>query len=132
MFHIAEINQAPPPYSMLQYIARVATPKFVPRNCLRYLQTTLIMRGERLVSRNALWRCFLMSNFANSIAAAPHIKLNLVIIFQKLFHVISSCKNLFISKFLMKTAAVKTSQENSVLSSSNPYFYIYYIYCLII
>ena len=33
------------PYSMLQYIGRVATPKLVSRNCLRYLQTTLIMGG---------------------------------------------------------------------------------------
>ena len=38
------------PYSMLQYIGRVATPKLVSRNCLRYLQTTLIMRGGGLVS----------------------------------------------------------------------------------
>ena len=30
---------------MLQYIGRVATPKLVSRNCLRYLQTTLIMGG---------------------------------------------------------------------------------------
>ena len=50
MVDIAEINQAPPPYSVLLYIGRVATPKFVPRNCLRYLQTTLIMGGGRLVS----------------------------------------------------------------------------------
>ena len=28
---------------MLQHIGRVATPKLVPRNCLIYLQTTLIM-----------------------------------------------------------------------------------------
>ena len=50
MVHFAEINQAPPPYSMLQYIGRVATPKLVSRNCLRYLQTTLIMGGGGLVS----------------------------------------------------------------------------------
>ena len=50
MIHFAETNQAPPPYSMLQYVGRVATPKFVPRNCLRYLQTTLIMGGGGLVS----------------------------------------------------------------------------------
>ena len=50
MVHFAEINQAPPPYSMLQYIGRVATPKLVPRNCLRYLQTTLIMEGGGLAS----------------------------------------------------------------------------------
>ena len=31
---------------MLQYIGRVATLKLVPRNCLRYMQTTWIMRGE--------------------------------------------------------------------------------------
>ena len=50
MVHFAKINQAPPPYSMLQYIGRVATPKLVSRNCLRYLQTTLIMGGGGLVS----------------------------------------------------------------------------------
>ena len=50
MVYFAEINQAPEPYSMLQYIGRVATPKLVPRNCLRYLQTTLIMGGGGLAS----------------------------------------------------------------------------------
>ena len=43
MVHFAEINQASSLYSMLQYIGRVATPKLVRRNYLRYLQTTLIM-----------------------------------------------------------------------------------------
>ena len=37
---------------MLQGIGRVATPKLVPRNCLRYLQTTLIIAGERDWSQN--------------------------------------------------------------------------------
>ena len=46
----AEINQAPPPYSMLQYIGRLANPELVPRNYLRYLQTTLIMGAAGLVS----------------------------------------------------------------------------------
>ena len=41
MVHLAEINQLPCLYSMLQ----LATPK-----CLRYLQTTLIMGGGGLVS----------------------------------------------------------------------------------
>ena len=53
MVHFAEISQSPPPYSMLQHIGhigRVATPKLVPRNCPRYLQTTLIMREGGLVS----------------------------------------------------------------------------------
>ena len=50
MDHFAEINQSPSPYSMLQHIDRVATPKLVPRNCPRYLQTTLIMREGGLVS----------------------------------------------------------------------------------
>ena len=45
MVLFAEINQASSPYSMLQYIGRVATLKLVPRNCLRYMQTTWIMRG---------------------------------------------------------------------------------------
>ena len=43
MVHFPEINKAPSPYSMLQHIGRVETPKLVPRNCLRYLQTTLGM-----------------------------------------------------------------------------------------
>ena len=50
MVHFAEINQAPPLYSILQYIGRVATSKLVPRNCLRYLETKLIIGGEGLVS----------------------------------------------------------------------------------
>ena len=44
MIHFAEINQAHPPYSMLEDIGRVATPKLVA-SCLRYLQTALIMGG---------------------------------------------------------------------------------------
>ena len=44
--HFTEINQALSPYSVLQHIDRVAAPKFVPRNCLRYLQTPLIMGGR--------------------------------------------------------------------------------------
>ena len=50
MVHFAEISQAPSSYSMLQHIGRVATPKLVPTNCLRYLQTTLIMGSGGLVS----------------------------------------------------------------------------------
>ena len=58
MVHLAEISHAPPlspppstpAYSMLQYTGRVVTVKFVPRNCLRYLQITLIMWGGGLVS----------------------------------------------------------------------------------
>ena len=50
MVHLAEITQIPSLYSMLQDIRRVSTPKLVPRNCLRYLQTTLIMGGGGLVS----------------------------------------------------------------------------------
>ena len=49
MVHFAEINQVPSPYSMLQHIGRVATPKIVPRNFVRYLQTELIMGGGGLV-----------------------------------------------------------------------------------
>ena len=50
MIHFAEIKQAPPPYSVLQNIGRVAAPKLVPRNYLRYLQTTMIIGGGGLVS----------------------------------------------------------------------------------
>ena len=49
MVHFAEINQAP--YSMLQYIGRVATLKLVPKSSLRYLQITLI-KGEGDWSQN--------------------------------------------------------------------------------
>ena len=44
MLHFLEINQGPLQYSMLQPLRRAATPKLSPRNYLRYLQTTLIMR----------------------------------------------------------------------------------------
>ena len=43
-------KSGPFPYSMLQYIGRVAAPKLVPRTCLRYLQTTLIIGRGALVS----------------------------------------------------------------------------------
>ena len=49
MAHFVEINQDPLPYSILQYIGRVAALKLESRNCLRYLQATLIMGGEWLV-----------------------------------------------------------------------------------
>ena len=45
MVYLAEINHAPSFYSTLQCIGRVAIPKLVPRNCLRYLQTTLKIGG---------------------------------------------------------------------------------------
>ena len=50
MVHFEETNQTPSCYLILQHTGRVATPKLVPRHCLRYLQTTLIMGGGRLVS----------------------------------------------------------------------------------
>ena len=46
MVHFADINQAPSPDSMFQDVGRVATPKLVPRNCLRYLQTTLLANSN--------------------------------------------------------------------------------------
>ena len=48
MVQFAEINQAPQPYSMLQHIGRVATLKLTPKNCLRYLQATLIIGWREL------------------------------------------------------------------------------------
>ena len=50
MVHFTEINQAPYPYSMSQHIGRVATPKLVLRNSVRYLQRISIMRRGRLMS----------------------------------------------------------------------------------
>ena len=50
MVHFAEKNQAPSPYSMLQYVSRVVAPKLVSKNCLGYLQTTSIMGVGGLVS----------------------------------------------------------------------------------
>ena len=54
-------KSGPSPYSMLQYLGRVTTPKLVPRNCLRYLQTTLIMRVGGLVSE-FMWGIVLSEN----------------------------------------------------------------------
>ena len=62
MVHLPEINQAPTHYSMLQYIGRVATTKLLTRNCLRYLQTTLIMWAEEDWSQNL---CELLSKTIN-------------------------------------------------------------------
>ena len=45
MIHFAEINQLPSPYSMLQDIGRVTTPKLIPRNCLRYILADNTDRG---------------------------------------------------------------------------------------
>ena len=42
MVHFAEINQVTPSCSILQKTGKVVTPKLLPRNCLRCLQTTLI------------------------------------------------------------------------------------------
>ena len=62
MVHLPEINQDPTHYSMLQYIGRVTTTKLLPRNCLRYLQTTLIMWAEEDWSQNL---CELLSKTIN-------------------------------------------------------------------
>ena len=61
--HFAERNQAPSPYSMLQHIGRIATPKLLPTDRLRYLQTTLIMVRGGLVSE-FMWG--IESNFVKS------------------------------------------------------------------
>ena len=50
MVHFTEINKTPPPYSMLQDVGREATPKLATTDCLKYLQTTLIMGWGGLVS----------------------------------------------------------------------------------
>ena len=50
---------------MLQHIGRVATLKLAPTNCLRYLQTTLIIRGVELVSE-FLWRIVASSIYSGS------------------------------------------------------------------
>ena len=48
---------------ILQHIGRVATPKVVPRNCLRYLQTILIMGGRGIGIRIYVRYCRLFSIF---------------------------------------------------------------------
>ena len=45
MVHFTEIRQGPLPHSMFQHLRKVATPELVPRNCLRYLQTAMIIGG---------------------------------------------------------------------------------------
>ena len=48
--HFTEINQTLPSNSMLQDVGREATPKLATTNSPKYLQTTLIMGWEGLVS----------------------------------------------------------------------------------
>ena len=51
MVFFADVNQTPSSFPlMFQHIRRVAIPKLMPRSCLRYLQTTLIMGWEGLIS----------------------------------------------------------------------------------
>ena len=50
MVHFTEMNQVPSPYSMLQDIGRVATPKLVPRSSFRYWQITMKLGEGGLVS----------------------------------------------------------------------------------
>lgn len=42
MIHFAHITQAFSPYSMLQHVGRVAKPRLVPKNSLKYWKTTLL------------------------------------------------------------------------------------------
>ena len=49
--HFGDVNQAPSTHLILQHIGKVATKKLVPINCLKYLQTALIIRGRGLVSK---------------------------------------------------------------------------------
>ena len=67
---------------MLQYIGRVATPKLVRSNCLRYVQTTLIM-GKGDWSQNL---CEVLSkkiNEKNKGLEKPGIFLNLNSLFLR-------------------------------------------------
>ena len=52
-----------------------------------------------------------MPNFTNSIPATSQMNLKSTIIFENYLTSRSSCKNLFISKFPLETAAGKTSLE---------------------
>ena len=45
---LAEINQAPFPYTMLQHIGRVATPELVPRNKSQILANNIDHGGRRI------------------------------------------------------------------------------------
>ena len=51
MIHFTEINQAPPPTQYFSILERIAALKLVPRNCLRYLKTILIIGGGGLASK---------------------------------------------------------------------------------
>ena len=83
---------------MLQHVWRVATLKLVPRNCLRYLQTTLTMGGGGLVSefmwgivgvsneelRNLSYqkRCYLLNK--NSVLVTRHIQYKVEVFFEEI------------------------------------------------
>ena len=77
MVNFVEINQAPPP-SMLQYIGRVARPKLVPSNCLRYLQTSL--KWERGIGLRIYMRyCRLLSSKGECVSFLTSFKMTYVI-----------------------------------------------------
>ena len=83
---------------MLQHVWRVATLKLVPRNCLRYLQTTSTMGGGGLVSefmwgivgvsneelRNLSYqkRCYLLNK--NSVLVTRHIQYKVEVFFEEI------------------------------------------------
>ena len=83
---------------MLQHVWRVATLKLVPRNCLRYLQTTPTMGGGGLVSefmwgivgvsneelRNLSYqkRCYLLNK--NSVLVTRHIQYKVEVFFEEI------------------------------------------------
>ena len=83
---------------MLQHVWRVATLKLVPRNCLRYLQTTLTMGGGGLVSefmwgivgvsneelRNLSYqkRCYLLNK--NPVLVTRHIQYKVEVFFEEI------------------------------------------------
>ena len=111
MVHFAEINQAPPPCSMLQYIGRVATPKPVPRDCLRYLLTTLIM-GEGDWSQNlceVLW--FVKSIFVK-------ITADLLLISKTSASSKQNCDLLFSTNFSVSLKKEGFSHQNFSLARS--------------
>ena len=63
MVHFTEINQDPSPYSMLQYIGRVATPKLLPRKLSQILANNIDNGGRGIGLRIYVRYCRVESHY---------------------------------------------------------------------
>ena len=83
MVHFAEINQAPSPYSMLQYIGRVATPKLVSR-CVKKLSQVLANNIDN--GRRGIGLRIYVRYCRSKKSSAPSIWLDIANVYGSILH----------------------------------------------